>query len=169
MKTEELKFLKIATEPHPASGFTLEYLDKPNAIAALFLDAAGEKALLVKQYRPGYRGELLEVPAGIMEAGEDPLTTLHRELREETGYGPGDYTLLYTPEKSLILSPGCSTERLFVYIAQLKKAAGKPERLRLDEGEILEDHWADLGEIEKATADFKTIFALNLYKLIKKA
>jgi len=168
MENVTLKFLKIAVEPHPQTGLQLEYLDKPDAIAALVLDAAGESALFVRQYRPGYRGELLEVPAGIMEKGEDPMETLTRELREETGYDKEDYRFLHIPEKPLILSPGCSTEKLYVYVVQLKSADIRPKKLHLDEGEILVDHWVKLTEIERETVDFKTIFAVNLYKLLRK-
>ncbi|MDR3259106.1 MAG: NUDIX hydrolase [Fusobacteriaceae bacterium] len=163
-----MKFLKVAIEKHPVSGMNLEYLEKRNAIAALFLDQSGEKALFVKQYRPGFKGELLEIPAGIMEDDEDPMNTLLRELREETGFEKEDYNFLYIPKKSLILSPGCSTETLYIFIVQLKDNNIKPKNLKLDDGEILDNHWIYLNEIEEMTTDFKTIFSLNLYKTLKK-
>lgn len=166
-KLEDLKFLKIAIEKHPTTGIQLEFLDKPNAIAALVLNATGERALLVKQYRPGFQGEMYEVPAGIMEAGEDPSYTLEREIEEETGYLKDDYNIIYTPKKPLILSPGYTSESLYMYIIQLKDDSIKPQNLKLDVGEDLEDKWFNLDEIEEITTDFKTIFTLYLYKDLK--
>ena len=42
--------------------------------------------VLVRQYRHGIRSNSLELPAGVMEAGEEPLVAAKRELCEETGY-----------------------------------------------------------------------------------
>ena len=43
------------------------------------------KLLFVRQYRHPYRGMSLELPAGVLEPGEDPLHCGVRELKEETG------------------------------------------------------------------------------------
>lgn len=166
-KLEDLKFLKVAIEKHPTTGIQLEYLDKPNAIAALVLNAAGDKVLLVKQYRPGFQGYMYEIPAGIMEEGEDPVYTLEREIEEETGYLKNDYNIIYNPKKPLILSPGYTSESLYIYIIQLKNDSIVPQNLKLDIGEDLVDTWLPLNEIEEITTDFKTIFATHLYKNIK--
>jgi ADP-ribose pyrophosphatase len=164
----EFKFLKLTKEPHPNNGKELEFILKPNAIAALFLDASGERAFLVEQYRPGARGLLKEIPAGIIEEGESALNTLYREIREETGYIPDNYEILYTPENPLILSPGYTTEGLYVYVLKLIDNSIQPLPLALDDGEELVGEWVYLEDIPKITTDFKTIFALNLYKLLKK-
>ena len=167
MKLKDLKFLKIAIEKHPTNGMQLEYLDKVNAIAAMILNTSGTKTLLVKQYRPGFHGELFEIPAGLMENGEGSLETLYREMEEETGYTKADYNIIYKPSKPFIVTPGCSTESIYMYILQLKDDSIVPKNLKLDEGEELEDHWVDLDQIEALTSDLKTIFTLYLYKAIK--
>lgn len=50
--------------------------------------------VLVRQFRFGINEFSLEIPGGVMEAGEDPVTTGVRELREETGYAGQPATLL---------------------------------------------------------------------------
>ncbi len=167
MNTEDLKFLKIAIEKHPTTGTTLEYLIKQNAIAALILNASGDKTLLVKQYRPGIAGEMYEIPAGLIENGENEINTLYREIEEETGYLPKSYNILYNPKKPLTVSPGYTQEKLYIYIIQLKDDSILPEALNLDEGEALVGEWFSLEEVENISQDMKTIFALSLYKNLK--
>ena len=50
--------------------------------------------VLVKQFRFGSNAMSLEIPGGVIEAGEDPVAAGIRELSEETGYGGGKVTLL---------------------------------------------------------------------------
>ncbi|WP_291259820.1 NUDIX hydrolase [Fusobacterium sp.] len=167
MNTEDLKFLKIAVEKHPTTGTTLEYLIKQNAIAALVLNASGDKTLLVKQYRPGIAGEMYEIPAGLIENGESEINTLYREIEEETGYLPDSYNILYNPKKPLTVSPGYTQEKLYIYIIQLKDESILPEALKLDEGEDLVGEWFSLEEVEDISQDMKTIFALSLYRNLR--
>ena len=50
--------------------------------------------LLKKEYRFACKMDVIECPAGMVEAGEDPLTTAKRELLEETGYASDLWTWL---------------------------------------------------------------------------
>ncbi|GAB6173917.1 NUDIX hydrolase [Paradesulfitobacterium aromaticivorans] len=61
-----------------------EVVRHPGAVAIVALK--GEELLLVRQFRYATGCELLEVPAGKLDPGEDPLACAERELREETGY-----------------------------------------------------------------------------------
>ncbi|WP_294705957.1 NUDIX hydrolase [uncultured Fusobacterium sp.] len=167
MTLEDLKFLKIAIEKHPTTGITLEYLIKQNAIGALVVNSKGDKTLLVKQYRPGIGGDMYEIPAGLIEAGESALSTLYREIEEETGYLPKDYNIVYTPKKPLTVSPGYTQEKLYIYVIQLKDDSITPKTLKLDEGEDLTGTWFNIDEIEEISQDMKTILALNIFKNLK--
>ncbi len=61
-----------------------EWIDHPGASAVLPVFESGE-VQLVKQFRYPLRQNFLEVPAGKIDAGEDPLVTAKRELEEESG------------------------------------------------------------------------------------
>lgn len=169
MKINDLRFLKVKIEKHPTRDIQLEFLDKPNAIAALILNFKEDKVLLVEQYRPGVSSKLLEIPAGIIENNENPIETLAREVREETGYMFESFKVIYAPKIPLILSPGYTSEELYVYILKLKTEKEKTYEKQLDEGEDLEVVWENLEKVENITNDFKTHYAITMYKnLIKK-
>lgn len=167
MNPIELKFLRVRTEKHPTTGTTLEYLDHHHAVAVLILDANEEKTLLVNQYRPGNRGNLYEVPAGLIDEDENPEEAMFREVLEETGYSKEDLDLIYSYPKPLLISPGYTTENLNFFIVKLKSNEILPKEQALDEGEDLFTEWVNLGEVEKLQIDLKTVFLLNLHKLKK--
>ena len=85
----------------------------PDWAAVLALTGAGE-AVLVEQYRYGVDRVGLELPAGALDAGEDPLDGARRELLEETGYGGGTWTPLgvVAPE------PGRFDSHAHLFVAQ---------------------------------------------------
>jgi len=167
MNPIELKFLRVRTEKHPTTGTTLEYLHHHHAVAVLILDTNEEKTLLVNQYRPGNRGNLYEVPAGLIDEDENPEEAMFREVLEETGYSKEDLDLIYSYPKPLLISPGYTTENLNFFIVKLKSNEILPKEQALDEGEDLFTEWVKLGEVEKLQIDLKTVFLLNLHKLKK--
>ena len=167
MNPIELKFLRVRTEKHPTTGTTLEYLHHHHAVAVLILDTNEEKTLLVNQYRPGNRGNLYEVPAGLIDEDENPEEAMFREVLEETGYSKEDLDLIYSYPKPLLISPGYTTENLNFFIVKLKSNEILPKEQALDEGEDLFTEWVKLGDVENLQIDLKTVFLLNLYKLKK--
>lgn len=166
MTTNELKFLRVRVEKHPTTDTTLEYLEHHNAIAVLILDEKEEKVLLVNQYRPGNRGNLYEVPAGLIDANEDALEAMYREVLEETGYKKEDLEFIYRYPKGLLISPGYTTETLNFFIVKLKNQGIIPEEQQLDHGEDLFTEWVAFDKVEALDVDMKTVFLLNLYKNI---
>ena len=166
MNPIELKFLRVRTEKHPTTGTTLEYLDHHHAVAVLILDTNEEKTLLVNQYRPGNRGNLYEVPAGLIDEDENPEEAMFREVLEETGYSKEDLDLIYSYPKPLLISPGYTTENLNFFIVKLKSNEILPKEQAFDEGEDLFTEWVKLGDVEKLQIDLKTVFLLNLYNRV---
>ena len=68
----------------------------------------------VRQYRHAAGEVLLELPAGMVEAGEAPLDCARREIREETGMAAGRIELI----GEFFLAPGYSTEFMHVFLAR---------------------------------------------------
>jgi ADP-ribose pyrophosphatase len=82
--------------------------------AAIVPLLTGSKVILVRQYRYAVSAELLEIPAGTLEPGENPEDCAKRELEEETGY------TCRTISKVLecFVAPGYSTEKIHIYLAK---------------------------------------------------
>lgn len=68
----------------------------------------------VKQYRLGVMGDLLELPAGVIEDGEDPEVCARREIREEIGLAASKMTLL----GKAFLIPGYGDELMYFFLAE---------------------------------------------------
>ena len=90
-----------------------EVVRHPGGVGILALDENGNVPL-VRQFRYPFQELLLEIPAGKLEPGEDHRLAAARELSEETGYEADQLTYL----GSCLASPGFSTERLHMYLAQ---------------------------------------------------
>ena len=67
--------------------YVLEYPDWVNIIAVTEYG----QFVMEKQYRQGLGKTCYEIPAGVIEDGEEPLAAAKRELMEETGYGEGTW------------------------------------------------------------------------------
>jgi hypothetical protein len=74
---------------------TREVVEHPGAVVIVALDDNDEVAL-VRQYRHAVKRYLLELPAGGLEPGEEPLVAAQRELREEVGVEAARWTRSFT-------------------------------------------------------------------------
>jgi len=81
-------------------------------VAIIAIDA-DDNILLVNQFRKPVEKELLEIPAGGIESGEDAVDCVCREMREETGYLPGKVERI----GGFYSAPGYCTEYLHLYLA----------------------------------------------------
>ena len=90
-----------------------EVADHCPGVAVLALDDRNN-VLTVTQYRYVFAKPLLEIPAGKLEPGEDPMAGALRELKEETGAVPDEFI----PMGRLLPSPGCFGEVLHLFLAR---------------------------------------------------
>jgi len=105
--------LRIDTVQTPSGRKTTrEIVEHSDCVAIVAIDE-NDKVLLVNQFRKPVEKELLEIPAGGIESGEDPVATVRRELREETGYLPQKVEKL----GGFYSTPGYCTEYLHLYLA----------------------------------------------------
>jgi ADP-ribose pyrophosphatase len=120
------------------------------------------RVIMVRQFRKPCEEALLEIPAGGLNAGEDPADCAKRELQEETNQDAGSITHLF----SCFLAPGYSTELIHCYIAEdLIETQGTP-----DEDELLNVEIYTLEELlpmcdDGRIKDAKTLAAIGaLYR-----
>lgn len=106
-----------------------EVVEYPGGVCVLALQEDGTVPL-VRQFRYPLGHTMLELPAGKLERGEDPLAAAVRELGEEVGLEPGDMTDL----GHIYVSPGFCTEKLHMYLARDVKSVP----VHPDEDEFLE-------------------------------
>jgi len=89
-----------------------------------------DEVILVRQYRHAAGKELLEIPAGTLHEGEDPVECAFRELEEETGYRAAKMI----ERARFWTTPGFTTEFMYLYEAtELTKTQIHP-----DEDEVIE-------------------------------
>ena len=89
-----------------------EVVHHPGGVCVAAVDGDGN-VFVVRQWRYPFGRELLELPAGKLEKGEDPLPAAVRELSEETGLEADNWSDL----GCIYVSPGISTEKLYLYLA----------------------------------------------------
>jgi 8-oxo-dGTP pyrophosphatase MutT (NUDIX family) len=97
--------------------FTLRFPDWCNVVAV----TPDDRVVLVWQYRFGSESLSLEIPGGVVDAGESPEDAARRELREETGYEAESLELLLTLEPN----PALQANRCFTFLARGARATGR--------------------------------------------
>ena len=141
-----------------------DVLNLPGAVAILaFKDDS--TVLLVEQFRHAIEQSLLELPAGMLEKGEDPKAAALRELQEETGYKAENIELL----QEFFTSPGVVNEKIYIYLATDLTFVGQ----HLDADEYLNVRELTVDQLEEMMADGKiqdgkTLIGYLRWKNLKK-
>ncbi|RJQ33088.1 MAG: NUDIX hydrolase [Actinobacteria bacterium] len=157
------KFMSVeeAHFKNSKGAFVREILRRVDAVGVLALDFENN-VYLVRQFREATGQAMLEIPAGVIEEGDDIIQRAKTELVEEAGLKADNWQKM----TSFYLSPGYSDEMFYLYLATtLQIVDSQPE----EEEEI------DIVKIklDKALAmindgkiiDSKTIIGLTLAKL----
>ncbi len=124
-----------------------------------------DRFIILRQYRPAVGKWIYELPAGVVEDGEDPRDTAYRELIEETGYRAGRMQHLF----NMYLSPGYSNEYMHSFVAEELEYVGVDR----EEGEVMETMTVDLNQFidmvsKGLVEDAKTIATVTYYFYRKK-
>ena len=107
--------------------YVLEYPDWVNVIAI----TEDGKFVMERQYRHGLGVMSIEIPAGVVENGEDPLEAAKRELLEETGYSGGTW------EENMVICGNSSTTNNYTH-SFIARGVVPTGRTHLDRTEALE-------------------------------
>jgi ADP-ribose pyrophosphatase len=133
-----------------------EYIRHPGGVA--IVPVVDDNVILIQQFRIAIEREVIELPAGLMEPGEQPVQCAARELEEELGFRAKDLI----PLASYFSSVGFSDERMHIFLAWQPEKA----KLRRDPDERIREIFLPTDMVlEKLDAqafeDAKTIIGLR--------
>jgi ADP-ribose pyrophosphatase len=138
-------------------GHAYDVVRHPGAAAIVPVTPNGD-VLLVRQFRPAIRQAIVEIPAGLLDAGdEDAVTCAARELFEETGYRHASIEFL----GGIYTSAGFADEYVHLFWATTD---AEPERAPEDGIELVRRPLAEMVAAARAgrIRDAKTALALLL-------
>ena len=139
-----------------------EIVKHPGAVAVIPL--LGDKMIVVEQYRKPLEKSQVEIPAGKLDSGEEPMKAALRELEEETGFRTDNIRLV----SSFYTSPGFADEIIHLYIAEdLVKGAANPDEDEFLDCEAITLEQAQQYMREGRIGDAKTIMAIYAWQLYK--
>ncbi|MBC5809654.1 MAG: NUDIX hydrolase [Candidatus Eremiobacteraeota bacterium] len=124
------------------------YVRESRGFAVVFAIAEDERVVLVRQYKHGAGGRLLELPAGGIDAGETALDCAARELTEETAYVAGGRGLESIGR--FVVDASNSTARFELFLARDARRTGKQE---LERTEDIEVEFATFKELRRFVSD----------------
>jgi len=148
--------------PHTGEAHDFYVLETNDWVNVLAFTENGE-LVCVRQYRHGVARVTLEIPGGVMDAGEAPVASAMRELLEETGYGGGEAPVLLGAVDS---NPAILNNRTHTVL--VRGVVKVSDTLALDDTEDIEVvlvPWADVPRLvrEGAFSHALAVAALALY------
>lgn len=159
LKTRRFDVVRLSYRTGDGAVHTREVARHPGAVTILPIFDDGS-VCLIRNYRVAVDQTLIELPAGTLEAGEEPVVTAARELEEETGYQAATVRQLC----EFYMSPGVLSERMVLFLATGLKSGPA----RLEGGEQIEPFvvaWQEAMSLIKRgeIRDAKSLAALLWY------
>ncbi|HEX7056084.1 MAG TPA: NUDIX hydrolase [Bacilli bacterium] len=138
---------------------TREVVRHPGAVAVLAVHDG--KMLVVEQYRKALGRTQVEIPAGKLEPGEEPIRAARRELEEETGYRCKSLV----PVHSFYTAPGFSDEIIHLYWAEdLQKGEANPDEDEFLTVSAITPAEAEMLIRDSRISDAKTLLAYYIWR-----
>jgi ADP-ribose pyrophosphatase len=137
---------------------TREIVEHKDCVAVVVLDHK-DNVILVRQYRKAVGKHLLEIPAGSIDNGEQPIAAVRRELQEEIGYLPNKIDKL----GGFYSTPGFCTEYLHLYLATYLI----PSRLEAEDTEDIKVERVPLSKIPDLIASGEICDAKSIAGLFR--
>ena len=131
----------VSVNPRTGQAHEMFVLEQPNWVNVIPL-TADEQVIMVEQWRHGTRSVHLETPGGLMEDGETPEQSAHRELLEETGYEAGEIVHLGTVHPN----PAIQTNSQHYILAKNCRKVAEPN---LDQAEDIQVKLVPLVEVPR--------------------
>ena len=141
--------------------------ERGDSVAALVYNLDSKNSIFVNQFKfpcfDKYGGWITEIPAGIIDENESPEQAIKREVIEEIGFRPRSIQKI----ASFFVSPGGSSERIFLYFITVKESdrVGKGGGLAIEDEDIKQIE-LNIDEIKSLLEndlinDAKTLIAIN--------
>jgi 8-oxo-dGTP pyrophosphatase MutT (NUDIX family) len=130
-----------ATNPRTGTLKRFSLIDCVDWINVIALTDDGQ-VVLVRQFRPGTNQVCLEIPGGMIEPGEDPVTAAARELAEETGFTGGTLELI----GKVAPNPAIQNNTLYTVLA---RGVAQTQAPTPDDGEALAVETASLADCQR--------------------
>lgn len=145
--------------------------ERGDSVAVLLFNPKAQEFLFTNQFRyptcKHHKGWIIEIVAGSLHEREEPISCAKREVMEELGYSLSSIEHIHT----FYTSPGGSTERMFLYYAEVsledKIAKGGGLKNEQEDIQLITIPKQEIGYFMTTLEDAKTILALQWFLLNK--
>ena len=144
----------------PRNDFSSDFyvLECPNSWVNVVAVTDANEIVMIKQYRAGTKKIELEIPGGLIDAGESPLNAGIRELKEETGYVGRNASVI----GKVCPNPALQGNTCYTVLVE---GASKKAELSLDEAEDIETLLVSVDNLEKVVLNGEISHGLVLNAL----